>query len=191
MPHVTSAATGAAGPGAAFAGCGDCPSMRIGVSRVRSSTRFTTGLARRIKQLAPAAFADRWVSNKPRIPAELKKVVASRSSRIAWYPRRSSSATALASSSPVSASRRPVQTSTTTPSCSTRSMLRSMVQSTAGRNWPRQAPASITGNAAPPGTSPAAAMSRISWEIFIEQYFGPHMLQKWALLKVSCGRVSS
>ena len=37
----------------------------------------------------------------------------------------------------------------------------------------------------------AAAMSRISCEIFIEQYFGPHMLQKWALLNVSCGSVSS
>jgi hypothetical protein len=40
-------------------------------------------------------------------------------------------------------------------------------------------------------SAPAAAMSRISWEIFIEQYFGPHMLQKWALLKVSWGSVSS
>jgi hypothetical protein len=39
--------------------------------------------------------------------------------------------------------------------------------------------------------APAAAMSRISCEIFIEQYFGPHMLQKWALLKVSWGSVSS
>ena len=37
----------------------------------------------------------------------------------------------------------------------------------------------------------AAAMSRMSCVIFIEQYFGPHMLQKWALLNVSCGSVWS
>jgi hypothetical protein len=37
----------------------------------------------------------------------------------------------------------------------------------------------------------AAAISRMSCVIFIEQYFGPHMLQKWALLKVSCGSVWS
>ena len=36
-----------------------------------------------------------------------------------------------------------------------------------------------------------AAISRMSSVIFIEQYFGPHMLQKWALLKVSCGNVWS
>jgi hypothetical protein len=35
------------------------------------------------------------------------------------------------------------------------------------------------------GNPPAWAMSRMSSVIFIEQYFGPHMLQKWALLKVS------
>ncbi len=35
------------------------------------------------------------------------------------------------------------------------------------------------------------AIARISSVIFIEQYFGPHMLQKWALLKVSAGRVAS
>ena len=35
----------------------------------------------------------------------------------------------------------------------------------------------------------SAAMARISSVIFIEQYFGPHMLQKWALLKVSAGKV--
>jgi hypothetical protein len=52
-----------------------------------------------------------------------------------------------------------------------------------------QVPAWITGSA-PPFAS-AAAISRISCEIFIEQYFGPHMLQKWALLKVSCGSVWS
>ena len=38
---------------------------------------------------------------------------------------------------------------------------------------------------------PLAAISRMSSVIFIEQYFGPHMLQKWALLNVSCGSVSS
>ena len=37
----------------------------------------------------------------------------------------------------------------------------------------------------------SAAMARMSSVIFMEQYLGPHMLQKWALLKVSCGRVSS
>ena len=37
----------------------------------------------------------------------------------------------------------------------------------------------------------SAAIARISSVIFIEQYFGPHMLQKWALLNVSCGSVSS
>ena len=31
----------------------------------------------------------------------------------------------------------------------------------------------------------SAAIARISSVIFIEQYFGPHMLQKWALLKFS------
>ncbi len=35
------------------------------------------------------------------------------------------------------------------------------------------------------------AICRMSSVIFIEQYFGPHMLQKWALLNVSCGKVSS
>ena len=44
-----------------------------------------------------------------------------------------------------------------------------------------------TGN----GSSPSAAIARMSSVIFIEQYFGPHMLQKWALLNVSCGSVSS
>ena len=53
----------------------------------------------------------------------------------------------------------------------------------------RQVPAWMTGSD-PPFAS-AAAISRISCEIFIEQYFGPHMLQKWALLKVSCGSVWS
>src|SRR6188768_1428416 len=33
----------------------------------------------------------------------------------------------------------------------------------------------------------SAAIARISSVIFIEQYFGPHILQKWALLKVSAG----
>jgi hypothetical protein len=37
----------------------------------------------------------------------------------------------------------------------------------------------------------APARSRISCEIFIEQYLGPHMLQKCADLKVSWGSVSS
>ncbi len=37
----------------------------------------------------------------------------------------------------------------------------------------------------------SAAILRISSVIFIEQYLGPHMLQKWALLKVSWGSVSS
>ena len=37
----------------------------------------------------------------------------------------------------------------------------------------------------------SAAIARMSSVIFIEQYFGPHMLQKWALLNVSCGSVSS
>jgi hypothetical protein len=36
-----------------------------------------------------------------------------------------------------------------------------------------------TGN----GISLSAAIARISSVIFIEQYLGPHMLQKWALLK--------
>lgn len=35
------------------------------------------------------------------------------------------------------------------------------------------------------------AILRMSSVIFIEQYLGPHMLQKCALLKVSCGKVSS
>src|SRR5688572_8442982 len=39
--------------------------------------------------------------------------------------------------------------------------------------------------------SPVAAILRMSSVIRIEQYLGPHMLQKWALLKVSCGSVSS
>ena len=38
---------------------------------------------------------------------------------------------------------------------------------------------------------PVSAILRMSSVIFIEQYFGPHMLQKWALLNVSCGSVSS
>src|SRR5215203_2632548 len=38
-------------------------------------------------------------------------------------------------------------------------------------------------------SSPCWAILRISSVIFIEQYFGPHMLQKWADLKVSCGSV--
>jgi len=33
------------------------------------------------------------------------------------------------------------------------------------------------------------ASCRISSVIFIEQYFGPHMLQNWAVLKLSCGSV--
>ena len=37
----------------------------------------------------------------------------------------------------------------------------------------------------------ASAILRMSSVIFIEQYFGPHMLQKWALLKVSAGSVAS
>jgi hypothetical protein len=37
----------------------------------------------------------------------------------------------------------------------------------------------------------SAAIARMSSVIFIEQYFGPHMLQKWALLNVSCGSASS
>ncbi len=42
------------------------------------------------------------------------------------------------------------------------------------------------------GTSSLAwAIFRISSVIRIEQYLGPHMLQKWALLKVSWGSVSS
>ena len=40
-------------------------------------------------------------------------------------------------------------------------------------------------------SSPCCAILRISSVIFIEQYFGPHMLQKWAALNVSCGSVSS
>ena len=40
-------------------------------------------------------------------------------------------------------------------------------------------------------SSCSAAIFRMSSVIFIEQYLGPHMLQKWALLKVSWGRVSS
>src|SRR4029079_9130386 len=35
-----------------------------------------------------------------------------------------------------------------------------------------------------------SAILRISSVIFIEQYLGPHMLQKWADLNVSCGSVS-
>src|SRR5262245_33580666 len=40
-------------------------------------------------------------------------------------------------------------------------------------------------------SSPCCAILRMSSVIFIEQYLGPHMLQKWADLKVSCGSVSS
>jgi hypothetical protein len=40
-------------------------------------------------------------------------------------------------------------------------------------------------------SSPWAAILRMSSVIRIEQYLGPHMLQKWALLKVSWGSVSS
>ena len=47
----------------------------------------------------------------------------------------------------------------------------------------------VTGSLVPAAS--AAAMSRMSCVIFIEQYFGPHMLQKWALLNVSCGSVWS
>ena len=32
---------------------------------------------------------------------------------------------------------------------------------------------------------------RMSWEIFIEQNFGPHIEQKWAVLAGSAGKVSS
>ncbi len=41
------------------------------------------------------------------------------------------------------------------------------------------------------GELPDSVNLRISSVIRIEQYFGPHMLQKWALLNVSCGKVSS
>src|ERR1700739_2102838 len=37
----------------------------------------------------------------------------------------------------------------------------------------------------------AAAYSRTSWLIFIEQNLGPHMEQKWAVFIASFGRVSS
>ncbi|QDU74015.1 hypothetical protein Pan97_10150 [Bremerella volcania] len=38
-------------------------------------------------------------------------------------------------------------------------------------------------------SSSCEAIARISSVIFMLQYFGPHMLQKCALLKVSCGKV--
>src|SRR5699024_8184505 len=37
----------------------------------------------------------------------------------------------------------------------------------------------------------SSAYLRTSWEIFMEQNFGPHMEQKWAVLAGSAGRVSS
>jgi hypothetical protein len=47
------------------------------------------------------------------------------------------------------------------------------------------------GNAVASSSAFSAAIARMSSVIFIEQYFGPHMLQKWALLNVSCGSVWS
>src|ERR1700686_2267837 len=42
-----------------------------------------------------------------------------------------------------------------------------------------------------PDWAPSPYFARISSVIFIEQNFGPHMEQKWAVLAPSCGRVSS
>jgi hypothetical protein len=49
----------------------------------------------------------------------------------------------------------------------------------------------IKGDSTGTSNGRSAAIARISSVIFIEQYFGPHMLQKCALLNVSAGSVSS